>query len=86
MIADAIGAGKTLISIAIILNGIQCARANRSYPRKTSATLVVVPPGLIDQWRSEIFKFQKVVLSGLVACKKMRGNHGLSTKLVINDE
>jgi len=29
---------------------------------------------------------QKVVLSGLVACKKMRGSHGLSTKLIINDE
>ena len=29
---------------------------------------------------------QKVVLSGLVACKKMRGSHGLSTKLAINDE
>jgi SNF2 family DNA or RNA helicase len=53
----AIGAGKTVISIAIILQGIEAARANRSYPRKSSASLVVVPPGLIDQWKSEIKKF-----------------------------
>ncbi|KAL9190563.1 hypothetical protein ACHAXT_000269 [Thalassiosira profunda] len=57
VIADAIGAGKTLISIAIILRGIEAARANRSFPRKSSASLVVVPPGLIDQWSSEINKF-----------------------------
>lgn len=57
VIADAIGAGKTVISIAIILQGIQTARKNRSFPRKSSATLVVVPPGLIDQWKKEVHKF-----------------------------
>ena len=50
-------AGKTVISIAIILQGIQAARKNRSMPRKSSATLVVVPPGLIDQWKKEVEKF-----------------------------
>ncbi len=57
VIADAIGSGKTLISIAIILKGIAAARESRQYPRKSSATLVVVPPALISQWRDEIKKF-----------------------------
>ena len=65
VIADAIGAGKTLISIAIILSGIKAARSNCYFPRKSSATLVVVPPGLIDQWKSEIKKFTNTMPSVL---------------------
>ncbi|KAL7551244.1 LOW QUALITY PROTEIN: hypothetical protein ACHAWF_014435, partial [Thalassiosira exigua] len=57
VIADAIGSGKTVVSIAMILHGIEAARANRSFPRNSSATLVVVPPGLIDQWKMEVQKF-----------------------------
>ncbi|CAB9508230.1 C-5 cytosine-specific DNA methylase [Seminavis robusta] len=57
VIADAIGAGKTVISIAIIVQGIERARASRATPRKSGATLVVVPPALIDQWESEVQKF-----------------------------
>jgi hypothetical protein len=57
VIADAIGAGKTVISIAIILKGIERARASRAAPQKSGATLVVVPPGLIDQWKAEVNKF-----------------------------
>ena len=57
VIADAIGAGKTVISIAIILKGIVDARRKREVPRKSSATLVVVPPALINQWKDEINKF-----------------------------
>lgn len=57
VIADCIGAGKTVVSIAIILKGLELARTSRSLPRKSSASLVVVPPGLIDQWKSELHKF-----------------------------
>jgi len=59
VIADAIGAGKTVISIAIIIKGLAQGRAARKAPRKSGATLVVVPPALIDQWASEIAKFTK---------------------------
>ena len=57
VIADAIGAGKTVISIALILQGLKEARASRRFPRRTSASLVVVPDALVSQWKSEIEKF-----------------------------
>ena len=59
VIADAIGAGKTVISIALILSDIQSARHESGMPNKSGATLVAVPPGLIDQWHSEIKKFSE---------------------------
>jgi SNF2-related domain len=57
VIADAIGAGKTVISIALILQDIEKSRRERALPNKSSATLVAVPPGLIDQWHAEVKKF-----------------------------
>ena len=75
VIADAIGAGKTVISIALILRGIDKARAARKGPEKSSATLVVVPPGLLDQWVREIKKFaprlKPVCVYGLQCLKKL---------------
>ena len=52
-------AGKTVISIALMLNGLDESRRNASYPRQSSATLVVVPAHLIDQWKSELRKFSE---------------------------
>ncbi|OEU08217.1 hypothetical protein FRACYDRAFT_212855 [Fragilariopsis cylindrus CCMP1102] len=59
VICDAIGAGKTVVSIALILNGLKDARTHRCSPNKSSASLVAVPPGLIQQWGNEIKKFSK---------------------------
>ena len=46
-----------MISIAMILNGLEKARGSRKLPNQSSATLVVVPNALIDQWSKEIEKF-----------------------------
>mmetsp|Transcript_36589 Transcript_36589/g.88683 ORF Transcript_36589/g.88683 Transcript_36589/m.88683 type:complete len:2159 (+) Transcript_36589:2-6478(+) len=57
VIADAIGAGKTVISIALILRGLQESRSRPKSHRQSSATLVVVPSHLISQWKNEFKKF-----------------------------
>jgi hypothetical protein len=66
VIADAIGAGKTIVSIGLILNGLQNARSSRKFPSSTSATLVVVPPALLRQWQLEIERFSPTNLKILV--------------------
>jgi hypothetical protein len=55
VLGDAIGSGKTVIVIGLILKQIQKARAN-SNPKsgRSSATLIVVPPGLVNQWLDEV--------------------------------
>jgi SNF2 family DNA or RNA helicase len=54
---DFFSAGKTVISIALILQGLKESRAKAQCPRQSSATLVVVPSHLIGQWKSELNKF-----------------------------
>lgn len=67
VLGDAIGSGKTVVTIALILDGIKKARANRNTAEgKSGATLIVVPPGLVKQWDDERRKFTKNQLKSII--------------------
>jgi len=59
--ADAIGVGKTVISITIVIQGLEEARKSRQLPSKSGATLVVVPPALILQLHNEVKKISQLL-------------------------
>eukprot|EP00977_Amphora_coffeiformis_P008979 scaffold2033_cov164-Amphora_coffeaeformis.AAC.18 len=67
VLGDAIGSGKTVVTIALILEGSAKARANRDVANgKSSATLIAVPPGLVRQWDDERRKFTKDALKCII--------------------
>lgn len=66
-LGDAIGSGKTAITIALIVARAPSARSNREVSEgRSSATLVVVPPALVSQWDEERVKFTESQLKCLI--------------------
>lgn len=61
ILADDIGYGKTITTLALIDRQMPIARASSKTPRENSiplkATLIIVPAHLFKQWKRQIYKF-----------------------------
>ncbi|PVH80633.1 hypothetical protein DL98DRAFT_571725 [Cadophora sp. DSE1049] len=86
ILAQAVGFGKTILILSIIaLQFTEAHEHARNAPNvegaiRTQATLVLVPPHLVDQWSSEAQKFMDLLCGKVIVVKNPDKLKGLTVR------